>query len=170
VRDLCHLPINVTYAKKLQHLDQGDMSVQDYYAELQKGMIHADVYKETEDKLCLFYSRLHTKIQDIVDYKEYNTVNHLFQLAMLAEKELQSHQPTKMKTSFLPCSASATPSRTAMPSGACSSMTTSASRPPSTSSTPSTIAPHVMDPSKASVLQGAGVAKPSSSTVPTGCT
>jgi hypothetical protein len=64
--------------KKLQRLDQGDMSVQDYYAELQKGMIHDSVHEETEDKICHFYSRLRTKIQDIVDYKEYNIVNRLF--------------------------------------------------------------------------------------------
>jgi hypothetical protein len=74
--------------KKLQCLDQGDMSIQDYCAELQKGMIRAGVHEEMEDKICHFYSRLHTKIQDIVDYKEYNIVNHLFQLAMLAKKEL----------------------------------------------------------------------------------
>jgi hypothetical protein len=68
-RDLC---------KKLQCLDQGGMFVQNYYAELQKGMIRADVHEETEDKICRFYSRLHIEIQDIVDYKEYNIVNHLF--------------------------------------------------------------------------------------------
>jgi hypothetical protein len=51
-------------------------------------MICASVHKETEDKICRFYSGLRTKIQDIVDYKEYNTVNHLFQLTMLAKKEL----------------------------------------------------------------------------------
>jgi hypothetical protein len=66
------------------------MSVQDYYAELQNGMIHAGVHEETEDKICHFYGGLRTEIQDIVDYKEYNTVNHLFQLAMLAEMELQA--------------------------------------------------------------------------------
>jgi hypothetical protein len=54
------------------------MSIQDYYAELQKGMIHAGVHVEMEDKICHLYSRLRTEIQDIVDYKEYNTVNHLF--------------------------------------------------------------------------------------------
>jgi hypothetical protein len=70
--------------KKLQRLDQGDMSVQDYYAELQKGMIHVGVHEETEDKICRFYGGLRTEIQDIIDYKEYNTVNRLFQLAMLA--------------------------------------------------------------------------------------
>jgi hypothetical protein len=78
-RDLC---------KKLQRLEQGDMSIQDYYAELQKGMIRAGVHEDTEDKICRFYEGLRTEIQDIIDYKEYNTVNHLFQLAMLAEKEL----------------------------------------------------------------------------------
>jgi hypothetical protein len=75
--------------KKLQCLDQGDISVQDYYAELQKGMIRAGVHEETEENIYHFYSGLHTEIQDMVDYKEYNTVNHLFQLAMLAKKELQ---------------------------------------------------------------------------------
>jgi hypothetical protein len=40
-------------------------------------------------KICHFYSRLRTERQDIIDSKEYNIINHLFQLAMLAEKELQ---------------------------------------------------------------------------------
>jgi hypothetical protein len=93
------------------------MPVQDYYAELQKGMIRAGVQEETEDKICHFYSGLHTEIQDIVDYKEYNIVNRLFQLAMLAEEELQGRQPMKMKTSFMPRSTSTAPSRTATPSG-----------------------------------------------------
>jgi hypothetical protein len=44
--------------KKLQCLDQGDISVQDYYAELQKGMIRAGVHEETEDKICHFYEGL----------------------------------------------------------------------------------------------------------------
>jgi hypothetical protein len=44
--------------KKLQCLDQGDMSVQDYYAELQEGMIRAGVHEDTEDKICHFYGGL----------------------------------------------------------------------------------------------------------------
>jgi hypothetical protein len=140
-RDLC---------KKLQHLDQGDMSVQDYYVELQKGMIHAGVPEEPEDKFCRFYFRLRTEIQDIIDYKEYNIVNRLFQLAMLAEKELQDHQSMKMKTSFTPRPASTT--KTATSSGARSSMTPSASRALSMLSTPSTTGPRATNLSKASVL------------------
>jgi hypothetical protein len=41
--------------KKLQCLDQRNMFVQDYYAELQKGMIRKGVHEETEDKICDFY-------------------------------------------------------------------------------------------------------------------
>jgi hypothetical protein len=48
--------------KKLQRLDQGDMSVQDYYAELQKGMIHVGVHEETGDIICHFYGGLRTEI------------------------------------------------------------------------------------------------------------
>jgi hypothetical protein len=46
-------------------------------------------------------------------------------------------------------------------------MMNSTSRPPSTSSTHSTTMPHATNLSKASVLQGTGAAKTSSSTVPT---
>jgi hypothetical protein len=113
------------------------MSVQDYNTELQKGMIHAGVHEETEDKICHFYGGLQTKIRDIVDYKEYNTINHLFQLAMLAEKELQGRQPTRVKSSFTPHHPSMTPSTSRAPATAHFSMTPLTSRAPSTSTTPS---------------------------------
>jgi hypothetical protein len=35
---------------------------------------------------------LRREIQDIVYYKDFNTTNQLFQLAILTEKELQGHQ------------------------------------------------------------------------------
>ena len=74
--------------KKLMRLEQGEKSVQDYYGELQKGLMRCSVVEGKEDSICHFYSGLRHKIQDIVDYKEFNTVNQLFQFAMLAEKEL----------------------------------------------------------------------------------
>jgi hypothetical protein len=122
--------------KKLIRLDQGDKSVQDYYAELQKGIIHAGVHEETEDKIYHFYGGLRAEIQDIVDYKEYNTVNHLFQLTMLAEKELQGRQPTRLKSSFTSRHTSMTPSTSRAPVTARFPMTPSTSRAPSTSTTP----------------------------------
>jgi hypothetical protein len=56
--------------KKLQPLQQGDMSIQEYYAELQKGMVRCGVVEDAEDKVCRFYGGLRREIQDIVDYKE----------------------------------------------------------------------------------------------------
>jgi hypothetical protein len=79
---------------------------------------------------------LRTEIHDIIDYKEYNIVNHLFQLAMLVEKELQGRQPTRVKSSFMPCHTSTTPSTSCAPTTAHFLMTPSTSRAPSTSTTP----------------------------------
>jgi hypothetical protein len=109
--------------KKLMRLEQGDKSVQDYYAELQKGLQRCGIVEGHEDALCRFYSGLRRDIQDIVDYKEFNTVNKLFQFAMLAEKELQGcqHRP---RTTFGASSASRTHT-------------------PTSSHTPSTPAAHV---------------------------
>ena len=63
--------------------------MQDYYGELQKGLMCCDIVEGTEDGICIFYSGLRRDIRDIVDYKEFHTINQLFQFAMLAEKELQ---------------------------------------------------------------------------------
>jgi hypothetical protein len=48
--------------KKLQRLEQGDMSVQEYFAELQRGMMRCGVEEEPEDKLCRFYGGLRREI------------------------------------------------------------------------------------------------------------
>jgi hypothetical protein len=50
--------------------------------------MRCEIVEELEDELVRFYSGLRHEIQDIVDYKEFTTVNQLFQFAMLAEKEL----------------------------------------------------------------------------------
>jgi hypothetical protein len=107
-------------------------------------MIRAGLHEETEDKICYFYGGLRTEIQDIVDYKDYNTVNHLFQLAMLAEKELQGRQTTRLKSSFTPRHTSMTPSTSRAPAAAHFSMTPSTSRVPSTLMTPP-LAPHASE-------------------------
>jgi hypothetical protein len=66
--------------EKLQRLDRGDMSVQEYYQELQKGML---------------------RCEDIIDYKEYHSMQRLFHLSMLVEKEFQGRQQRRSKT-FVP--------------------------------------------------------------------
>ena len=70
--------------------------------------MRCSVMEGNEDSICHFYSGLRREIQDIVDYKEFNTVNQLFQFAMLAEKELQGceqQSKSKVSTTYTPCSA-----------------------------------------------------------------
>jgi hypothetical protein len=130
-------------------------------------MIHAGVHEETENKICHFYGGLQTKIQDIVDYKEYNTINHLLQLAMLAEKELQGRQPTRLKSSFTPHHTSTTPSTSRAPATTHFSMTPLTSCAPSTSTTPPP-APRALEMTQPSPR--AAAKRSSSSTTSTGHT
>jgi hypothetical protein len=109
--------------KKLQRFDQGDTSVQEYYQEFPKGMLRCGVVEDQEDQIVRFYGGLRHEIQDIVDYKEYHSMQRLFQLAMLVEKELQGHQQQQRNNTFMPrqlsTPAKAAPSssvRTATPS------------------------------------------------------
>jgi hypothetical protein len=92
-------------------------------------------------KFVVFMGGLQTEIQDIINYKEYNTINCLFQLAMLAEKELQDRQPTRLKSSFTPHHTSMTPSTSRAPGTDHFLTTSSTSRVPSTSTAPPP-APH----------------------------
>jgi hypothetical protein len=57
--------------KKLQRLDQGSRTVQEYYQELQNGLLHCGVVADTEDKMARFYGDLRPEIEDIIDYKDY---------------------------------------------------------------------------------------------------
>ena len=63
------------------------------------------IVEGTEYAICQFYSGLRREIQDIVDYKEFNTFNQLFQFAMLVEKELRGcdlQSRSKVGTSYTP--------------------------------------------------------------------
>jgi hypothetical protein len=53
------------------------MLVQEYYQELQKGMLRCGVVEDPEDEMVRFYGGLRREIQDIVDYKEYHSIQRL---------------------------------------------------------------------------------------------
>ena len=72
--------------KKLQRLNQGDRSVEEYYHDIQISILCCDIIEDEEAAMTHFYGGLRCEIQDIVDYKEYDSVPRLFQLACLAEK------------------------------------------------------------------------------------
>ena len=78
--------------QKLQRLRQGKNSVEEYYQELQTGMIRCGIVEENEAMHARFMGGLNKEIQTILDYKEYTNITHLFHLACKVEREVQDRQ------------------------------------------------------------------------------
>ena len=74
---------------KLQQLRQGAKSVEEYYQELQMGMLRCNLDEDEEPAMARFLGGLNREIQDILAYKEYTNVTRLFHLACKAEREVQ---------------------------------------------------------------------------------
>ena len=78
--------------QNLQRLRQGKKSVEEYYQELQTGMIRCGIVEDNEAMLARFMGGLNRDIQTILEYKDYNTITRLFHLACKAEREVQDRQ------------------------------------------------------------------------------
>jgi len=76
----------------LQHLRPGKNSVEEYYQELQTGMIRCGIIEENEAMLAHFMGGLNREIPTILEYKEYTNITRLFHLACKAEREVQDQQ------------------------------------------------------------------------------
>jgi hypothetical protein len=85
---------------KLTHLEQGKNSVQEYYQELQMGMIPCGIVEDNEAILACFFGGLNKEIQHILDYKEYITITRLFHLACNAELEVQDRRPPRRRANI----------------------------------------------------------------------
>ncbi|XP_071678658.1 uncharacterized protein [Lolium perenne] len=134
--------------KKLSRLEQGKNSVEDYYQELQTGMIRCGIVEDNEAMLARFFGGLNKEIQHILDYKEYNTITRLFHLACKAEREVQDRQPpwrranvSAGRTSSWSPRQSAPPSRGTAPAPTTSKYTAPASRAPPAATTPPSSGP-----------------------------
>jgi hypothetical protein len=73
---------------KLQNLRQGNLSVEDYYMEMEKAMIRANVYEDEEQSIARFMSGLHHNIQRIVEFQQYGNLIELVHHASKAERQL----------------------------------------------------------------------------------
>ena len=78
-RDLLH---------RLQQLRQGNKSVEEYYQELQMGVLRCNLVGDEEPAMARFLGGLNREIQDILAYKDYTNVTRLFHLACKAEREV----------------------------------------------------------------------------------
>ena len=74
---------------KLQRLRQGTNSIEEHYQELQTGMLRCGLVENNDAAMTRFLGGLNCEIQDVIDYKKYNNITHLFHLACKAERKVQ---------------------------------------------------------------------------------
>jgi hypothetical protein len=84
---------------KLQQLKQGAKSVEEYYQKLQIGMLHCNLEEREDAVMARFFAGLNHEIQDILEYKDYSNITHLFHFACKAKREVQGRH-TSAKTNF----------------------------------------------------------------------
>lgn len=86
--------------KKLQCFDQGHRSVNDYYNELLVAIQRCGIVENDDDTMTRVYAGLRKDIQNLVNYKEYDTTDRLYHIAMLAEQELHDRNEQRSRLSF----------------------------------------------------------------------
>ena len=84
---------------RLKQFRQGNKSIEEYYQELQTGMLRCGLVETEDAAMAQFVGGLNREIQDILDYKEYNSIDRLFHLACKAEREVQGRRAS-MRTNF----------------------------------------------------------------------
>jgi hypothetical protein len=84
---------------KPQQLKQGAKSVEEYYQELQIGMLRCNLEEREDASLSQFFADLNHEIQDILEYKDYGNITHLFHFACKAKREVQGRHASA-KTNF----------------------------------------------------------------------
>jgi hypothetical protein len=77
---------------QLQQLKQGTKSVEEYYQELQMGMLHSNLEEDLEPAMARLLGGLNLEIQDILAYNEYTNITRLFHLSCKAKREVQGRR------------------------------------------------------------------------------
>ena len=68
------IPLTGILDNKLQNLKQGSLSVDEYYKEMEKAMVRANVIEDEEQTIAKFMSGLHRNIQRIVEFQQYHNL------------------------------------------------------------------------------------------------
>uniref|UniRef100_J3MSD0 Retrotransposon gag domain-containing protein n=1 Tax=Oryza brachyantha TaxID=4533 RepID=J3MSD0_ORYBR len=84
---------------RLQNLKQGNWSVE-YYKEMEKAMIRANIFEDEEQSIARFMSGLHWDIQRIVEFQPYRNLVQCVHQASKAERQLQQDAKARKSGSF----------------------------------------------------------------------
>jgi hypothetical protein len=113
---------------QLQQLKQGNKSVEEYYQELQMGMLHCNLEEDVEPAMARFFGGLNREIQDILTYKEYTNITCLFHLACKAEREAQGRRACTKNNIFAATNLSTQPRSSFSSAGRAAASYSSSSR------------------------------------------
>ena len=81
--------------KKLQGLEQGNQSVEEYYQEMKKAMVRANVEEDPNETMERFMQGLNQDIADLVVPYKYINMEHLIYTAIRMEKRLKRRGMTQ---------------------------------------------------------------------------
>src|SRR3954471_20853947 len=86
---------------KLKWLSQGNMSVDEYYKEMELLMIHTGTTEDPEATMARFFNGLNIEVQDRVEMVVYYNIQDLVHQAARAEQQIKRRQVSAVHSTTL---------------------------------------------------------------------
>ncbi|XP_028223089.1 uncharacterized protein LOC114404211, partial [Glycine soja] len=86
---------NRTMRQKLQGLSQGNLTVEEYYKEMEMALVRANIEEDSEDTMSRFLNGLNPEIRDVVELQEYVVLDDLLHRALRVEQQIKRRSATR---------------------------------------------------------------------------
>ena len=86
---------NKTMRQKLQGLSQGNLTVEEYYKEMEMALVRANIEEDSEDTMARFLNGLNPEIRDVVELQEYVVLDDLLHRALRVEQQIKRRSATR---------------------------------------------------------------------------
>eukprot|EP00256_Glycine_max_P065426 XP_025980021.1 uncharacterized protein LOC112998183 [Glycine max] len=80
---------NRTMRQKLQGLSQGNLTMEEYYKEMEIALVRANIEEDSEDTMARFLNGLNPEIIDVVELQEYVALDDLLHRALWVEQQIK---------------------------------------------------------------------------------
>ncbi|XP_027156737.1 uncharacterized protein LOC113757826 [Coffea eugenioides] len=86
--------------RRLQALNQGSMSVEDYYKEMEMAIMKADLREDGEATMARFLHGLRPEIAEVVELQHYLDMNEMLEKAVTIERRLKRRGTARQSTTY----------------------------------------------------------------------
>ncbi|XP_040869840.1 uncharacterized protein [Glycine max] len=86
---------NRTMRQKLQGLSQGNLTVEEYYKEMEMALLRANIKEDSEDTMARFLNGLNPEIRDVIELQEYVVLDDLLHRALRVEQQIKRKSATR---------------------------------------------------------------------------